>query len=247
MRQMMLLVAVCAAGMVHAVTWSWSAVEQTHGSVNLESAFISAPNTTVTYAAVLHGGISDVNTKSILMQLDSTETAGFGVNLEVEGGKIQSRPMKFASGGVATVYDRSLNEGANAFAIQLVRGEGTAITMNFYLNGELLQNWVVASGTDVSFDRLSWGQNSGGNNSNGGLYSVAMTTDAITAEDITVPVLLPEPTALALLALGVAGLAVVLYERLSLDFGADECPPLFRLRAECHSGPFAEGFVIIAE
>lgn len=204
----MLLIAVCVAGMAQAVTWSWAAKEQARGTTGLSSDFWSKPNSHVTYAGVLHGGITDVQTKSILLQLDSSNASGVGLNLEVEKGKLQARPMGFATKGTADVYDYSLSAGANAFAIELIRGEGTAITMNFYLNGELIKNWVVGSGTETIFNRLSWGQNSSAGTDNGGTYSVAMTTDNIVAEDITVANLLPEPTALALLALGVAGLAV---------------------------------------
>lgn len=203
----MLLVAVCAAGMVQAVTWSWAAVGQTHGNTLLESAFQSAPSTTVTYAAVLHGGITDLQSRSIIMQLDPA-TGGVGVNLEIVDGKVLARVVGFDTSLSPISFNNPLNEGANAFAIQLMRGAGKAITMNFYLNGELLKSWEVTSGTGVTFDRLSWGQNGGGALTNEGIYSVAMTTDAIEAGDITVSMLLPEPTVLALLALGVAGVTL---------------------------------------
>lgn len=207
MRQMMLLVAVCAAGMVQAVTWSWAAVGQTHGNTLLESAFQSKPGTSVTYAAVLHGGITNLQSRSILMQLD-LDKGGVGVNLEIVDGKVLARVVDSGSSSSLT-FENPLNEEANAFAIQLVRGEGKAVTMNFYLNGELLKAWgVTLKVADVTFNRLSWGQNGGGALTNEGIYSVAMTTDAIEAGDITVSMLLPEPTVLALLALGVAGVTL---------------------------------------
>ena len=203
-RAMMLLAAVCVAGMAQAVTWSWAANGKTHGMATLSDAFQSKPNTSVTYAVVLHGGISNTTTRSIFLQVC---TSGLGVNLEINAsGNVIGHPVGI--GGKDVTLGKLDATQANAFALQLIR-EGNAITANFYMNGKHEAMWTATGSSDARFDLISWGQNCSDTPiaTNDGTYSVAMTTDTITAGDITVANL-PEPTALALLALGVAGLAL---------------------------------------
>lgn len=130
-----------------------------------------------------------------------------GVNLEINAsGNVIGHPVGI--GGKDVTLGKLDATQANAFALQLIR-EGNAITANFYMNGKHEAMWTATGSSDARFDLISWGQNCSDTPiaTNDGTYSVAMTTDAITAGDITVANL-PEPTALALLALGVAGLAL---------------------------------------
>ncbi len=195
---------VFAAGFAQAVTWSWAATGQGSGKVSLAPEWQSKPDSSITYAAVLSAGMT-TTARSILLQLGSSTPNA--INLFSRDGKL------FAERGVNDDWGKAQEIGtletdrANALGFTITRAaDGKATALIYWLNGQKVLQWTPPFG-DVSLDQLSWGQNVAGNAPNDGLYSVAMTADAVGPGDITVANL-PEPTALALLALGVAGMAL---------------------------------------
>lgn len=201
-------IAVLAVGAANAVTWSWAAANQGKGVTTLSGDFVSTASNTVTYAGVLSGGMS-TSGRTILLQLRNTDSGQYGMNIirNADGGL----SVEIGSGGNSAWTATTLSETFdttqdNAFGFTLDRtGEGTTLT--FYLNGQQLDVSVTADFGNNSLYRLAWGGNVTGGASNDGTYYVAMTTDPVQASDIDAEVL-PEPTVLALLALGVAGMAL---------------------------------------
>ena len=170
--------------------------------------YYSTASNTVTYAGVLSGGMT-TSGRTILLQLRNTDSGQYGMNIirNADGGL----SVEIGSGGTGSWTATTLSETFdttqdNAFGFTLDR-TGASMTLTFYLNGQQLDVSVTADFENNSLYRLAWGGNVTGGASNDGTYYVAMTTDPVQASDIDAEVL-PEPTVLALLALGVAGVAL---------------------------------------
>lgn len=205
---------VALAGMAQAVTWHWAQEHAAHGQMALEEQWQSKPGTSITYAGILHAGAAPTNPEAkfngaLAMHLLNVGGGGKGAYVRMNGNELLVE-YDFDGGNWSSQAVRKDLDFTkdNAFGFTLVRTDEKTVSGTFYLNGEVIASFEGIADLGTPFDSLTWGQ------AQNGLFwgescdfSVAMTTDEVTAGDIT-PEALPEPTALALLALGAAGLAL---------------------------------------
>ena len=123
----------------------------------------------------------------------------------------------------ATSTDTLTAESQNSLAITISRDGSHNCTITLYLNGTNIAS-VEATGTPGPINSIAWGSNFGANGGYNGdiafgeyaLYAPETGDGILSADQLAdlgltqadIPGPLPEPTALALLALGVAGVAL---------------------------------------
>lgn len=197
------LAACCALGMAQAVTFDWTASAATSGQDFAQS---FAAGTSFTVAVVFNGPLDPATSGNLLLQVShnpgARPTGSAGPTLAID----QSGAVSVRSG--VTVPSNTLDlsgvtDGRNVFAITVkseAAGVNYDVTFEVYLNDgkEPLLSFTHSQvgGTVADFEYIRTG-----------------LTDATFyyGEGIATPdqiAQLPEPTALALLALGVAGLAL---------------------------------------
>ena len=198
------LAALCAAA-AQAVTVTWSKTTNLASAANEQvSLFQNGTVSSVTLVAFvdMKGHTNDGNVQ--MLTLDGT---AFNVQNYSNGNGI----------GANSDYNWSpnapeTNSGKQFFAITLTKNEGNNVTARFCLN-DSFTNWQ--NKPDPSFDVTSAltatfiFNNTAWSFDSAAIYDDVLTTEQLemirTSENVTS---VPEPTALALLALGVAGLAL---------------------------------------
>lgn len=215
-KAMMALVALCVAGVASAVSFDWNGWS---AAVAAGDKWTAAPSSTyngstgdsVTYAAVVSAGAAENwVADTVVMALTTSGTQGAGSGLRVvytAEGKLQ---FQYSNEGTTASWK---NIGtANSFdgldditiGVYVKRDAGSGHEFTLYVNG-------VAVATDLS--------SGSGVGAFKGLYKADLDTVTVAngvsgvhsiAGKVVPPVQepVPEPTALALLALGVAGLAL---------------------------------------
>lgn len=196
----------CLAGSAQAVTIDWQGQTMGDGATTKFSAFGDVPKTGATYSAAFVFTLDAKPTEGPRLTLTSSANSGAYLGVGAAGTNWQGRLYKKNAG---TFYSRGeLQKGLNVVGIVFTveNVENGKLTFNsFDINGQTFKPadiggetyWTGWSGPQITLDTLAFTTVT-----NGTLYLAA---GAATGEDFA---LLPEPTALAVLALGVAGAAL---------------------------------------
>ena len=198
----------CLAGSAQAVTIDWQGQTMGTGATTNFSAFGDVPTTGATYSAAFVFTLDAAPATGPRLTLTSSANSGayLGVGAAGDGHGWQGRLYR---NGADTYYSRgTLHEGLNVVGIVFTVADNRLTFNSFDINGETFGAseigggaegifWSGWQGTQITLDTLAFTTAT-----NGTLYLAA---GAATGEDFA---LLPEPTALALLALGVAGAAL---------------------------------------
>lgn len=197
------LAALCVCGAAQAVTVDWAAVATTGstGSVSLASSSLVG----TTFAAVVSGGALP-SASGAYQTLFMVQSQGNGnqLRLKVDDAGVFAYETKVGSTwDTVKLTDTVTWNGRDELAVAFSVGESE---ITFYAGDATLGTLALPSGWDTAtWETLYYGREPYSGNQWGGNIAVLTTTDAVTGADIAA---LPEPTALALLALGVAGVAL---------------------------------------
>ena len=223
---MALIAALCVAGFTQAANVSWGTVlgsttSSTGGQLDLTgTGYTCGKGETKTYALIV-SGISGLatNADKTLFAISSGTGANHNgdpkVFIKQRGDGDGTSTFKYqVNTADVTDFDGApgmTNNQSAALAMTIARDANGAGTITFYLDGAQ----IGTASFDASNDALAYivyGQNFDGNSSYSGTWEIYATNGAVDAGDITVENIranvVPEPTALALLALGVAGIAL---------------------------------------
>ena len=216
----------CAAGAVSAVTFDWSSDHQiatttsgsgaagaTSGAIS--SPYISTAGSVVYYGAAVTGKGPGSDVHRVVFGIGSSDkSASISVNIGQDGklylyqngaGKGVSHGTSGDSLGATTDAVLAANDAAStsAYLVLAIDRTGDTSTVTLYLsgeNGELGTTLITANNVSITGDLDTvyamdyYGQKGGS------LWGTGVSVEVYAT--------LPEPTALALLALGVAGVAL---------------------------------------
>lgn len=211
---MMTLAVLCVVGAVSAVNVKWSMLASgTGGTVSLDSSWQATTSQVITYAVVIPKGIP--SSTSFLLGLsgikDGSPVGNWNqVYIRANGatGVLEAVYKNNTEGetSISLTGSKKLSqETDSALAITVDRQNG-GITI--YFNGTTIGTVDLDSSLfNKDLVRLAYGQSFGGGEAWPQDYKVYAYAGTVDASDVTVANL-PEPTALALLALGVMGLAL---------------------------------------
>ena len=195
-----------AFGCAQAVTIDWQGQPMGAGATSGFSAFGDVPMTGATYSAAFVFTLDAAPASGPRLTLTSSANSGAYLGVGAAGNGWQGRLYR---NGADTYYSRgSLHEGLNVVGIVFTVTDNRLTFNSFDINGETFGPtdigggaegiyWTGWKGPEITLDTLAFTTTT-----NGTLYLAA---GAATGADFA---LLPEPTALALLALGVAGAAL---------------------------------------
>ena len=198
----------CLAGSAQAVTIDWQGQTMGTGATTNFSAFGDVPTTGATYSAAFVFTLDAAPATGPRLTLTSSANSGayLGVGAAGDGHGWQGRLYR---NDADTFYSRgALHEGLNVVGIVFTVADNRLTFNSFDINGETFEAseigggadgvyWSGWQGTQITLDTLAFTTATDGT-----LYLAA---GAATGADFA---LLPEPTALAVLALGVAGAAL---------------------------------------
>lgn len=199
-----IVLAAIAALLVYAaqaVTVSW---EKQASGANGTFAIPSAFGLGSTYAAVVSGGqLPAVNSYQTLLMVQSQNNT-HQIRLKVAHDGTFAYETKNGGTWSTVGFENSPTlspEGKQVVAFTL--GAEGAVT--FYAGETVLGTLTLFEGTTPTWTTVFYGKEPASGNRFSGTIDVFLTNDTVSGKDIAA---LPEPTALALLALGVAGLAL---------------------------------------
>lgn len=225
---MALIAALCVAGFAQAANVSWGSIlgnttTATGGQINLAgTGFTCGKGETMTYAVIVS------NVSSLATNADKTLFAissGLGDNhnqdpkvfIKQRGDGDGTSTFKYQVNSDAVAdFDGETKPGMTnnqvaALAMTIARSENGAGSVTFYLDGVQIGTATFGA-SDSALSYIIYGQNFDGNSQYSGTWEIYAAEGAVDAGDITVDNIranvIPEPTALALLALGVAGVAL---------------------------------------
>ena len=218
--QMALVAALCVAGFAQAANWTWTSNPTGSGSTTKfpgVAAWDGSTGGVMTYAAIVDVKTS-YETAVTLLQLDNSATGtasgaqgthNNGVRVSINtSGQIElsySNTSGETWANTLAVTSSALTAGKHAIGFAINNSE-TAVkglagkTLVLFIDG---QQYTMSEDTSghywkSAFDTLTWDES---------VETLVALNDVANASDITVTSI-PEPTALALLALGVAGIAL---------------------------------------
>ena len=221
--QMALVAALCVAGFAQAAEVDWNLVGKYTTTtaagqmVTLGDGQGSAPSSTYTFAAIV-SNVTFTGTDGTLLAVNaSSKNTGDNpkvfLKLRKDGDALTVRYQTnndyedFPAG--TNVAFNANQENAIAFTIER---SASGATITWYLNGVELGDHTYDMNNSDTLDRIVFGQDFNGGNDFGADWELYTYAGVVNPEDVTVDAMrgepLPEPTALALLALGVAGIAL---------------------------------------
>ena len=190
--------AACAVSALQAVTIKWQSTPT--GTANGDGYTFVPTNTSCSFAILYD--IQDTNaTKTWAQFINQTNNgaAGAKYNMQTNGGKIFISRDGAANTALGTAYE--VNQGANLFVVNVFAKGENDYTAVFYINGQYAHTLDYNDMTQVRFWYAA-------NYSSAAVYQGTLVTEQIAYLAKNNTAVVPEPTALALLALGVAGLAL---------------------------------------
>ena len=223
-----LMAALCVAGLAQAVSVGWNTLKGTDGAVNLSgTSYTCGVNQTKTYAVIVTGvsGLSTTADKTLFAISAGFPSSGNVPNqdpkvfIKQRGDGDGSSTFRYQSDDYVRDFEDMTsgskpgmkNSESAALAMTIARGADGAGTVTFYLDGSKIGTASFGASTN-ELSYIVYGKDFNGGNDYNGDWELYVTDDTVTAAAITADNIranvVPEPTALALLALGVAGVAL---------------------------------------
>ena len=223
-----LMAALCVAGLAQAVSVGWNTVLEstttsTGGQIDLANTkFTCAAGETKTYALII-SNVSQLSTTGdkTLFAISSGKGTNHNedpkVFIKQRGDGDGTSTFKYQVNITAAAdFDGSSKPGMTnnqsaALAMTIARGDNGAGTITFYLDGTQIGTATFGANSDA-LTYIVYGKDFDGGSAYSGTWEIYAADGTVNATDITVENIranvVPEPTALALLALGVAGVAL---------------------------------------
>lgn len=215
-RVLVVVLTLLGAMSLEAVSVSWTQLTSGTGdkAFALRDEFKATASQVVTYAMLIPQGVP--SNSAFLLGVSGVNNAGSAAGnwsqayLKADDKGVLSfsyknnaeTPTSLSLGGASLLADK-----ASLVAFTVNRGEKT---ITVYKDGvQLATSGVLTSLFTTDMVKLAYGQNFGGNEAFALDYEVYAYAGAITAADATIAaVTVPEPTVWALVAMGVAGMAL---------------------------------------